>query len=299
LNPTVHIFKAGKGDSALFRYKDKNILIDGGHLIKPNFWQIVKNVPKIDYMVLTHGDSDHFVGLVSYLYFKDKGEDLPDVDKIMMISNVKYGRNFHHVKAIENFTNVFKGETHLHDVKAKKCFDVVDGLKIDIVLPTEDFLTFAQNIISDNLKGDKISTVNGVKRDITDINRFGICLLITCEEKFYLFTADCDARDIVTSLKLNYPEVEKVFYVDAPHHESDHNYSEALFEYLKEITHLVVSTNGKSHGHPHKGFLKNIQQYKDQEKIKNVHFNYNEDTKKKSSDENYNDGDYITIPKEL
>ena len=129
-------------------------------------------------------------------------------------------------------------------------------------------------------------------QDITDINTFGICLLITCEEKYYLFTADCDARDIVKSLEANYSTVKRVYYVDAPHHGSKNNHSNVLFDYLEEL-HLVVSTNGKSHGHPDSEFLTDVVDYR--KKIKNIHFNYNSKTKFKSDEENYNDGDYITI----
>ena len=65
-NLKLYFIDVGQGDSALIRYKNKNILIDTGGKINDHY--IIKNnitffksigVKKIDYIFLSHGDYDH------------------------------------------------------------------------------------------------------------------------------------------------------------------------------------------------------------------------------------------------
>ena len=65
-NLKLYFIDVGQGDSALIRYKNKNILIDTGGKINDHY--IIKNnitffksigVKKIDYIFLSHGDLDH------------------------------------------------------------------------------------------------------------------------------------------------------------------------------------------------------------------------------------------------
>ncbi|MBO6195413.1 MAG: ComEC family DNA internalization-related competence protein [Bacilli bacterium] len=71
--PRVYFIDVGQGDSALIRYKNKNILIDTGGSYKydysDSYISMFKSlgVKKIDYMFISHGDLDHIGNSIEYI----------------------------------------------------------------------------------------------------------------------------------------------------------------------------------------------------------------------------------------
>ena len=71
--PRLYFIDVGQGDSALIRYKDKNILIDTGGNYKydysDSYISMFKSfgVKRIDYMFISHGDVDHIGNSIEYI----------------------------------------------------------------------------------------------------------------------------------------------------------------------------------------------------------------------------------------
>eukprot|EP01080_Neovahlkampfia_damariscottae_P012911 gene12911-7423_t len=109
---------------------------------------------------------------------------------------------------------------------------------------------------------------------LTNINIFGISFVIKCENKLFLFTADCHSKDIVEGLDKYFKGQKKFWYVDAPHHGSQENDFGSLLKYCEEIENLVISSNHQDR--PSESFLEVLK--KDQKlespKIKKIYFNY-------------------------
>jgi len=90
--PTLYIFPAGDGDSALFGVSGFTMLVDGGFRRRACFWDFAKHLTKIDALVATHIGGDSVLGLAAFLERKahgggDKGEGQqihPEVGVVFM-----------------------------------------------------------------------------------------------------------------------------------------------------------------------------------------------------------------------
>lgn len=102
INPRVYFIDVGQGDSALIRYKNKNILIDtGGSYYKELYKDSILffksiGVKKIDYLILTHGDFDHMGEAINIIEnFKVEKVifncgDINDLEKELINKNISY-----------------------------------------------------------------------------------------------------------------------------------------------------------------------------------------------------------------
>ena len=68
-DPQLIVFRAGNGDSTLFRWHNFNMLIDGGIYYGPQpcFWNTIRRLPdnqRLDLVVVTHSDADHYNGIL-------------------------------------------------------------------------------------------------------------------------------------------------------------------------------------------------------------------------------------------
>eukprot|EP01080_Neovahlkampfia_damariscottae_P011358 gene11358-4526_t len=286
-DPVLHIF-TDDGDTALFQIGKFNILIDGGFFeSKPRYWSEVKKLQKIDYVILTHGDNDHFGGfqpLVSY----QKDESVPKIINFIFSTDENLYRNWKdvaemseilvkhkNINLITTLTTGNKIDDKFHDTIGKT-------FAIDILLPTGSFLDYVVDILTRDSKekipkpkrlSKKEQESLGIgKRLITDINLFGMSFVIRAREKNYLFTGDCHSQDIADVLKKK--NLKDFYYVDAPHHGSDHNQFHLLLEEIDSIENLVVSCNWKVISSQ---FLDTLR---DTKKIKTVYFNQTKDSLK-------------------
>ncbi|MGL5622282.1 MBL fold metallo-hydrolase, partial [Cetobacterium sp.] len=111
--------------------------------------------------------------------------------------------------------------------------------------------------------------------NITAINKTSIVLLITIKGKKMLFTGDTSEENLKEALiKLGYSKENpiKLDLFKLPHHGSKNNMSKELIEMI-DCKMYLVSTNGKSHGHPDKEILAKIIDFNKDKNIEIV-FNY-------------------------
>ncbi|XP_014678495.1 PREDICTED: microtubule-associated protein 1B-like [Priapulus caudatus] len=80
--PTIYVFPAGVGDSALFGVSGFNMLVNGGYSRRPCFWEFCKHLERIDVVLQTHAGSDNLHGLSSVLQRKVTEDICPNIGHV-------------------------------------------------------------------------------------------------------------------------------------------------------------------------------------------------------------------------
>lgn len=103
-------------------------------------------------------------------------------------------------------------------------------------------------------------------------NKSSFSFLIEHNNKRVLYLGDCHAETVISWLNNNQIDKIKVDAVKISHHGSRNNTSLELLERI-DCQRYLVSTNGKSHGHPHLETLARIAVINKDAKT-NIYFNY-------------------------
>lgn len=104
-------------------------------------------------------------------------------------------------------------------------------------------------------------------------NKSSFSFLIEHNHKKILYLGDCHAETVISWLDRNGVQKIKVDAVKVSHHGSKNNTSLELLERI-DCRKYLISTNGKSHGHPHLETLARIALINQDAKT-NIYFNYN------------------------
>jgi len=160
--PTVHIFQAGDGDSSLFCFGSNCILIDGGRSSTPCFWDKLKEFKQVDCVILTHGDADHWEGLLPFLYAQKKIPDnVTKISKFVMnwsdeqsdekLAQKILKRNYYHVYHIGDYVNKnlidLKNFVFKKNVKQKQT-EKIGEIKLTYILPSHGYSKLYQDLVS-------------------------------------------------------------------------------------------------------------------------------------------------------
>lgn len=299
----IKMLKANNGDCFIIKYKDTNILIDGG--VKGVYAYPLKNeleiLEKIDLVVITHVDFDHIGGIIEL--FEDD-EVNKKVKKVFFNS----GATLIETEIEEREIPISSGgdkKGYKHGITLeKKLLELGIWDKELITDKTEDLNLgpinikvlgpFKENIEALNKGWDKeiektkkngsscteyenikdlVKKPEDIKTSI--INKSSIVLLIEIEGKKLLFTGDTSSDNLVRSLrKLNY-SIENPIKLDLfklPHHGSKKNLSKELVEMI-DCSKYLISTNGSYHNHPDKETLARIIDFNKDKNIELI-FNY-------------------------
>jgi len=274
--PVVHVFQAGCGGSALLRYKDTSLLVDGGLFAStkkpPCYWKTIASFPepkKLSCVVLTHGDDDHVKGLLP-LIFADERDGLDYVPRVEKVLSLGYDTT--QVPALSEWTRTwFQGALFFAQTLNKQVgwkageWITIEDVKIMVITPDEHMRKDGEERATDAVRKG-VDATKAVREKVTPINVCSIALLVKIQHEnrerpwLLLFTGDAKAEDIVGGLKQHASDLWedgrfKVDYSDVPHHGSDHNDPKKFFDAI-ESPRFVISTDGKRHGHPHPLCLK-------------------------------------------
>jgi hypothetical protein len=264
---TLRIFKAYDGDSALlYTLSGKTILIDGGRVRgkeTPPFWNTVATLPQIDYVILTHGDQDHVLGLRALCCRKFFGEDsCPKVKNVIVAHFGESTRSWHDQNKLSKEARRI-GAKVSQPRTTSKCVQLDKTCKITFILPTAEYFDQATEILKSS-------------RSLSRINKLGTAIAIEDSGNHFLFTGDADGRDIIAALKKCKMTATDWFYADIPHHGSKHNYPRYFLENLTgSVSNLVLSTKKTTH-RPAKETIGAINDYLAREKLCQLTFNYQE-----------------------
>ena len=273
------------------------LLIDGGKSIEylrqylKNIYNTKDDYPEIDYIIVTHIDSDHIKGIID-LYTDDK------LNKI--IGNAKLIYNYivncpeisyreaeelekivKHEKVIVTYKNSYKSDNShkimflsYEDRKNKEyCYDSI--------LEKKAILTFLNPTLEMITKVHDNYIIN--KKDAKSINRSSIVFLLEYKSKVLLFTGDCFLKDVVDKIddifiKNENENNKRIDFIKVPHHGAYDNNKE-INDLIKKYNcnNIYVTCDEKDTKHPSKEFLKIIKNNESlnlyTNNVKNLNFN--------------------------
>lgn len=237
----LHIIACGvgQGDGILITYETNQILIDGGPDSKildclgkyMPFWDT-----KIEAVVLTHPQLDHYGGLVDVLARYDVENFIAnglnsDAQAYKKLKNEVLEKGIKVTNPTENVAIRFS------------------LLYLDIVHPSQEFL--AQN--STHIGGNSESYVLGAYTSKLDPNEFSAVAILSFGDFDAVFTGDISGKAIDTILASG--ALKDVDYLKVPHHGSKNGLTQPFLEALSpEIAVISVGKNNR-YGHPNQEIL--------------------------------------------
>lgn len=325
------ILPAFHGDCILIKTYDINndefiILIDGGtaQTFKYTLKAELKDVNRINLLVLTHIDSDHITGLISL--FKSSLIDNIVIDEIWMnhpeiveinndeLISTKQG------DSLKELLFLKKPDAKLIEITTLDKSIIKSGIEFVILSPTPQIkeelyiqwqssklqktnndnvnISSQKEVYSNSLEDlSKIplSLDKNINNDI--FNSSSISFVLKCLDVSILLLADSRPEIIAESLRLNCFSESKpleVDYVKISHHGSLNNTSQELLG-LIQSNNFIISTNGGTadHKHPSRETIARIvynSQRKDE--VLNIYFNYKIDDLKERIGDFINDTDF-------
>lgn len=289
----LNILPAFNGDSILIKTFDENyndfiILIDGGtpSTFEYSLKKHLKEIPKIDLLVLTHIDNDHIGGLINL--FKNS------LVKKIEISEIWYNQpdtELYEVKSEKALISVPQAEDWKGLIKEKKKGVIIKeistenrlrelkGLEFTILSPTIEiknklYETWLKErdkpkSIEHNQKAFISNSIPSYSQSLEELNKIdfkpeksisndiynssSIAFLLKCPDLSFLLLADSRAEVISENLKaIGYTETNplEVDIVKVSHHGSLNNTSQELLSLIKS-NNYIISTNGGTSNHKH------------------------------------------------
>lgn len=283
-----HILKAYTGDCILIKtFNSINeefiILIDGGtpSTFEYSLKNELRNLSKIDLLVLTHIDSDHIGGLLKFL--NNSLIDRIDISEIwvnhpeLIDINSDGLISFNQANKLKDLILQKKRQTIIREISTAERFIEKDNIFFTILSPTKDILDslyqnweynkYKKNIeisvsseitnidsykisLSD-LSKNKFAPIKTIEQDI--VNASSIAFLLSCPDVNFLLLGDSRSEIIEKELyTLEYTSDMPLIcdYVKISHHGSKNNTSATLLELL-DSTNYIISTNGGSERNKH------------------------------------------------
>lgn len=273
MSTVLKILKARYGDAFILECrKDEKafvMMIDSGpKLCVKDIVPIIKDLPQIDLLVLTHYDEDHITGFIEY--FKQYPDDALkikeywcncaskiEVEQRTSISAYENAKSF-----ADCLRDILKGHQDvkwIELIKAEHTYknDLVD---IEVIAPSEDALQKNREkyieeqypaISCQSMKNDLcVSLEELAKRDTPKntqvVNNASIAFIVRTEERSYLMLGDVMADDVCEYLVDKGYNEEKPLIVDfvkVSHHGSKYNISNKLLNIIR-CDRYIISTNG-------------------------------------------------------
>ena len=230
----IHFVDVGQGDCTLIQTpKGSNILIDGGGSEFGNFdvgesillpYLLDRGVTKIDYMMISHFDSDHIGGLFYII------ENI-QVDNIIISKQGENSENFK--KFIETIS---KNRTNIIIVKKGDYVKIDSSSYFEILFPEE-------NLIQENILNNNSIVAKFVTKNLT-----------------LLFTGDIEqiAENRLCKLYKNTNKLSADI-IKIAHHGSKTSTTDGFLELVKPKIALIGVGEDNNFGHPSKEVLERIK----------------------------------------
>lgn len=212
INPTLKIYfiDVGQGDSTLIvTPKNKKILIDGGEGKTNVLFQYLldRRINKIDYIIISHFDSDHCNGLIEII-------EKMRVENIVMSKQSKESEEYKKILEIIKQKNI-----KVSSVKAEDKIIIEKNLYIKILNPAEKF-------------------------EFQDLNNNAIVAKLVYKNFSMLFTGDIEKAE--ENLAKKYKNELKSTILKVAHHGSKTSTSEEFLKYVEpQIALIGVGENNK------------------------------------------------------
>ena len=230
INPTLKIYfiDVGQGDSTLIvTPKNKKILIDGGEGKTNVLFQYLldRRINKIDYIIISHFDSDHCNGLIEII-------EKMRVENIVMSKQSKESEEYKKILEIIKQKNI-----KVSSVKAEDKIIIEKNLYIKILNPAEKF-------------------------EFQDLNNNAIVAKLVYKNFSMLFTGDIEKAE--ESLAKKYKNELKSTILKVAHHGSKTSTSEEFLKYAEPQIALIGVGKNNKFGHPNQIIIERLKSIRSQ-----------------------------------
>lgn len=230
INPTLKIYfiDVGQGDSTLIvTPKNKKILIDGGEGKTNVLFQYLldRRINKIDYIIISHFDSDHCNGLIEII-------EKMRVENIVMSKQSKESEEYKKILEIIKQKNI-----KVSSVKAEDKIIIEKNLYIKILNPAEKF-------------------------EFQDLNNNAIVAKLVYKNFSMLFTGDIEKAE--ENLAKKYKNELKSTILKVAHHGSKTSTSEEFLKYVEPQIALIGVGENNKFGHPNQITIEKLKNIRSQ-----------------------------------
>ena len=242
----LHFLDVGQGDCSLIEFPDgKTMLVDGGDGAERTATTILRylnalKIKKIDYLLLTHADSDHCGGLDTIVEEKEIG--LAYIPKVQEDVNTQYAEFY--------AAMVEKGYPMQYTEKSAK---------IPVLDERYPFtFAFLYPYTSDIENTDKLKESDNEFSAVFWLDYFGSSALFTGDAPFSTENRilEAEALGVNTHIELSDTEILKV-----AHHGSSGSTSEAFLKYLNAETAMISCAKENLYGHPSDEVCMRLQEF--------------------------------------
>lgn len=230
INPTLKIYfiDVGQGDSTLIvTPKNKKILIDGGEGKTNVLFQYLldRRINKIDYIIISHFDSDHCNGLIEII-------EKMRVENIVMSKQSKESEEYKKILEIIKQKNI-----KVSSVKAEDKIIIEKNLYTKILNPAERF-------------------------EFQDLNNNAIVAKLVYKNFSMLFTGDIEKAE--ENLAKKYKNELKSTILKVAHHGSKTSTSEKFLKYVEPQIALIGVGENNKFGHPNQITIEKLKNIRSQ-----------------------------------
>ena len=225
INPKLKIYfiDVGQGDSTLIvTPKNKKILIDGGEGTPEVLlsYLLDRRINKIDYIIISHFDSDHCNGLIEV------------IEKIK-VKNIIISRQSEKSEEYKNIVNIIKQK----------------NIKVSVV-KEKDKIFIEKNVYMEILNPAK-------ELEFQDLNNNSIIAKLVYMNFSMLFTGDIEKSE--ENLINKYRDNLKSTILKVSHHGSKTSTSEEFLKYVKPEIALIGVGKDNKFGHPNQTTIEKLE----------------------------------------
>lgn len=225
INPTLKIYfiDVGQGDSTLIiTPKGKKILIDGGEgkneILLP--YLLDRGINKIDYIIISHFDSDHCNGLIEVM-------EKIKVGKVIVSKQPEESEEYRNISEIIKQKNI-----EAYVVKAQDRITIEKDLYINILNPAG-------------------------KLEFKDLNNNAIVAKLIYKNFSILFTGDIEKAE--ENIAQKYKNNLKSTILKVAHHGSKTSTNEKFLKYVEPQIALIGVGENNKFGHPNQQTIEKLK----------------------------------------
>ena len=223
----VHVIDVGQADSILVLSEDEVMLVDTGDLDDDYTEKIINyiksfGIDTIDYLVLTHPDSDHIGGA-------------PEIFEEFIIKNCIMPDFAKTTKIYENTLDAIEAEEGLNLIEAVPDYRFEVGeAKCRVLAPIEEY---------------------------EDANDASVVIKLVFGERSVLLTGDAEKDSEADMVKRYSASDLKADVLKSGHHGSRTSSSPALLDKVDPDYAIISCGEGNSYGHPHEETIERYAEY--------------------------------------
>lgn len=234
----INFIDVGQGDSTLITTQyNKKILIDGGgsefgstfdvgeKTLLP--YLLKKKIHKLDYVIISHFDSDHVGGILTIL-------------EKLNVKNIIIGKQFEKSENYEEFIKVIQDKKmKIYNVEAGQRINIDKDTYIDILWPD------SANVITNNI-----------------LNNNSLVCKVNYKETTMLFTGDIEeiAEEAILNKYEKSLQILKSDIIKVAHHGSKTSSKKELLKCIKPKIALIGVGKNNKFGHPSISTLNNLEE---------------------------------------